>query len=89
MANILKMQKIKENALATIGRYFDIYTDQIDQAYKNGDREVKIGFGVTVKMDKGQVKQRTGINFIKTRVKDGMTVKYDPDQILFDFEGDK
>jgi hypothetical protein len=87
MANILKMQMIKENAIATISKYFDQYVDEINQAYKNGDREVKIGFGVTVKMEKGQVKQRTEINFIKTRVKDGLTVKYDPDQILFDFEG--
>lgn len=87
MANVLKMQTIKENALATIGKYFDEYTDQIDQAYKNGDKEVKIGFGVTVKMDKGKIKQATEINFVKTRVKDKAQVTYDPDQILFDFEG--
>jgi hypothetical protein len=87
MANKLKMQTIKENALATIGAYFDQYVDEINQAYDNGDREVKIGFGVTVKMDKGVIKQRTEINFVKTRIKDGSTIKYDPDQILFDFEG--
>lgn len=84
----LKMQLIKENAVAAISRYFDKYVDEINQAYANGDREVKIGFGVTVKMEKGQIKQRTEINFIKTRVKDGATLKYDPDQIMFDFEGD-
>lgn len=86
MANKLKMQLIKENALATIGKYFDDYTDQIDQAYVNGGKEVKVGFGVTVKMEKGKIHQKTEINFVKTRVKDKANVKYDPDQILFDFE---
>lgn len=86
MPNTLKMNMIKSQALSTIDKYFDQYTDQINQAYKNGDREVKIGFGVTLKMEKGQIKHRTEINFIKTRIKDGATVKYDPDQILFDFE---
>lgn len=87
MANTLKMQMIKEQALSTISKYFDDYTDQIDQAYKNGDKEVKVNFGVTVKMDKGKIHQATEINFVKTRVKEKAQVKYDPDQVLFDFEG--
>jgi len=90
MANKLKMSMIKENALATIGKYFDDYVDQIDEAYVNGDKEAKIGFGVTIKQDKaGKIIQKTEINFVKTRVKDDATVKYDPDQILFDFEDKK
>ena len=87
MPNQLRMQLIKENAVAAIESYFDKYTDQIDEAYKNGGKEVKIAFGVTVKMEKGKINQKTEINFIKTRVKDKANVKYDPDQILFDFEG--
>jgi len=88
MANKLKMSMIKENAIATISKYFDDYVDQIDQAYVNGDKKVKIGFSVTVKQnEQGKIEQETEINFVKTRVKDKANVKYDPDQILFDFEG--
>jgi hypothetical protein len=84
----LKMQTIKENALATIGKYFDTYVDQIQDAYHNGDNEAKIGFSVSIKKNKsGQIEQATEINFVKTRVKDKASLKYDPDQIQFDFEG--
>ena len=84
----LKMQQIKENSLATIGKYFDEYVDDIQAAYVNGENEVKIGFTVSVKRDKnGKINQTTEINFVKTRVKDKGVVKWDPDQILFDFEG--
>jgi len=88
MTDKLKLGTIKENALATIGKYFDDYVDEIQEAYVNGDREVKIGFNVTVKRDKaGKINQTTEINFVKTRVKEAAKLKYDPDQILFDFEG--
>lgn len=83
----LKLQQIRENSLATIGKYFDDYADEINEAYVNGDSEVKVGFTVTVKKDKaGKINQTTEINFVKTRVKDKANVKWDPDQILFDFE---
>ena len=88
MADKLKMQMIKEQTLSTIGKYFDQYVDEINEAYSNGDREVKIAFAVTVKRDKkGRINHDTEINFVKTRVKDKSNLQYDPDQILFDFEG--
>ena len=88
MVGKLKMAMIKDGAVTTIKKYFEDYEDQIQEAYDNGDSEVKLAFGVTVKKDKsGKIHQATEINFVKTRIKDRADFKYDPDQILFDFEG--
>ena len=87
MSQKLKIRMIKDHALSAIGRYFDIYEKQIQEAYENGGKEVKMAFAVSVKLVKGgKVGQTTEINFVKTRIKDRADFEYDPDQILFDFE---
>ena len=89
MSSKLKLQTVKQGAMRTIDKFFEQYADDIQVAYEDGGRNVKLGFSCQIALtDKGKVGVKTEINFVKIRVKDSVLMTYDPDQILFDFEKD-
>ena len=89
MSDKLRLQTIKTATMKTIDTFFEKYADDIQAAYMDGGRNVKIGLSAQIGMtDKGKIAHKTEINFVKIRVKDSIVHTYDPDQILFDFEED-
>lgn len=89
MGDTLKLQTIKTSTIQSIGTFFEKYADDIQAAYMDGGRNVKLGFSCQIAMtDKGKIGHKTEVNFVKIRVKDSVFHAYDPDQILFDFEED-
>ena len=60
---------------------------QIDSAFSNMDEILDVNYKVKLSMNKEKFKIQTDISFTSEKIKDSLTVWYDPDQKqLFDQE---
>jgi hypothetical protein len=63
------------------------HQNQIDSAFSNMDETLDINCKVKLSMNKEKFKIQTDITFTSEKIKDSLTVWYDPDQKqLFDSE---
>ena len=78
---------ILERASQMVSGMIMDHQGQIDSAFSNMDEILDVNYKVKLSMNKEKFKIQTDISFTSEKIKDSLTVWYDPDQKqLFDQE---